>query len=175
METVHEHISELRNVLYLPSLSVVFILILGWNLIHYARNALKPGLRSIPGPFLARFTRLWRLFQISKGGGRELYQRLHDRYGPIVRTAPNVVSISDPQAIPIIYGINSKFVKVSFTSLMEISLRLPYLMPRDSLPFMIRSMSSTRARSCRACSASEIQLSIRKCVDPSHRNTLCRL
>ncbi|KAH8683619.1 cytochrome P450 [Ilyonectria robusta] len=42
------------------------------------------------------------------------YRKLHDKYGPIVRTAPNVVDISDPAVIPSIYAIGSKFVKSAF-------------------------------------------------------------
>ena len=89
------------------------ILFLVWNLVQYIRNALRPGLKSVPGPFVARFSRLYRLWKISEGKAPNFYQSLHDQYGPIVRTAPQVVSISDPRSLATIYGINSKFVKVS--------------------------------------------------------------
>jgi hypothetical protein len=72
----------------------------------------KPGLRSIPGPLLARFSPFYRLVKLSKGDAPVYYRKLHNKYGPIVRTGPNTVDISDSKAVPIIYGINSKFFKV---------------------------------------------------------------
>lgn len=75
-------------------------------------TALRPGLRAIPGPFIARISSLYRPWKISKGDAPDFYRRLHETYGPIVRTGPNTVDISDPKAISTIYGINSKFLKV---------------------------------------------------------------
>jgi hypothetical protein len=81
--------------------------------------ALKPGLRGIPGPLSARFTELWRLRFVGRGTAHEDYPALHKKYGPLVRTAPNVVDISDPAVVPIIYGINSKYYKVCLASKLE--------------------------------------------------------
>lgn len=75
-------------------------------------TAFKPSLRSIPGPLLARFSPFYRLVKLSKGDALVYYRKLHETYGPIVRTGPNTVAISDPTAVPVIYGINSKFFKV---------------------------------------------------------------
>ena len=47
-----------------------------------------------------------------KGGAHTIYTDLHCRYGKIVRVAPNKVSISDPEIIPVVYGISSKYNKV---------------------------------------------------------------
>jgi hypothetical protein len=80
-------------------------------------TAFKPGLRSIPGPFLAKFSPFYRLLKLSKGDAPVYYRQLHAKYGHIVRTGPNTVDISDPKAVPIIYGINSKFFKVSSRSI----------------------------------------------------------
>ncbi|KAJ6000548.1 cytochrome P450 [Penicillium waksmanii] len=82
--------------------------------ISYVTTALKPGLRSIPGPIMARLTYLYRPFRIAKGDAPNFYMSLHEKYGPIVRTSPNTVDISDPAALPTIYGISSKFVKSTF-------------------------------------------------------------
>lgn len=76
-------------------------------LVGYQRN-----LRHIPGPFLAKFTPLWRYRIIWRGSAHEKYRELHEKYGPIVRIAPKVLAISDPTAIATIYGISSKFLKV---------------------------------------------------------------
>ncbi|CAG8925610.1 unnamed protein product [Penicillium salamii] len=77
-------------------------------------TALRPGLRAIPGPFIARISSLYRPWKISNGDAPDFYRRLHETYGPIVRTGPNTVDISDPKAISTIYGINSKFLKSRF-------------------------------------------------------------
>ncbi|KAH9205669.1 putative P450 monooxygenase [Leptodontidium sp. 2 PMI_412] len=47
-----------------------------------------------------------------------VYLDLHEKYGPIVRTGPNTVSLSDPLVIPTIYGISSSFLKSDFYNTM---------------------------------------------------------
>lgn len=44
------------------------------------RHVTSP-LRSIPGPFLARFTDLWYLFKLRSGHFEVIHQQLHDTYG----------------------------------------------------------------------------------------------
>lgn len=72
------------------------------------------SLKNIPGPFIARFTRLFMLFRAAEGHADKLYPELHHKYGSIVRVGPNKVDISDPDMIPVIYNIggNAKFYKV---------------------------------------------------------------
>ncbi|KAH0437089.1 cytochrome P450 [Colletotrichum camelliae] len=74
-------------------------------------RAWRPGLSQIPGPCLARYSSIWRVMFVWNGNAHERYRELHAKYGPIVRTAPNVVDISDPSAMFTIYGIGSKFLK----------------------------------------------------------------
>lgn len=108
MGTAFIHLNELFEFKALIGLTFGLLI-----LISYVATALKPGLRSIPGPGLARFTYLYRPLKISKGDAPNFYRNLHEKYGPLVRTGPNSVDISDPAVLPIIYGINSKFLKVS--------------------------------------------------------------
>uniref|UniRef100_A0A0D2Y3I0 Pisatin demethylase n=1 Tax=Fusarium oxysporum (strain Fo5176) TaxID=660025 RepID=A0A0D2Y3I0_FUSOF len=89
---------------------ILTVLLVGW-LVSLVRTILRPGLGKVPGPWLAKFTQAWRIGLVWKGNAHEEYKSLHDKYGPIVRTAPNVVDISDPTSIAIIYGISSKFLK----------------------------------------------------------------
>lgn len=97
------------------SWSYVFIFFLGILVLDYLRIALRPGLRTLPGPFFARFSKLYRVFKVVPGDPPQFYVKLHEQYGPIVRTGPNTVSISDPSTIPIIYGTNYKYLKVRIT------------------------------------------------------------
>ncbi|KAJ5603228.1 hypothetical protein N7537_006184 [Penicillium hordei] len=80
-------------------------------LIHHLYRLAHDPLRRVPGPWLARFTRLWELHQIRRGHFEQINVELHQRYGPIVRIAPNRYSISSPAALQTIYGHGSKFTK----------------------------------------------------------------
>ncbi|KAF2238438.1 cytochrome P450 [Viridothelium virens] len=72
---------------------------------------MKPGLKSIPGPILAKFTDLWRFYYTRNGTMKEKIQELHHQYGTLVRLGPNVVSISDARMVEDIYGIKAEFPK----------------------------------------------------------------
>jgi hypothetical protein len=76
------------------------------------RLAYRTDLSPLPGPKWARFTGLYRVYRLWSGQAPAVYLQLHERYGPIVRTGPNTVSIADPATIPTIYGISSNFLKV---------------------------------------------------------------
>ncbi|KAH7082639.1 cytochrome P450 [Paraphoma chrysanthemicola] len=80
-------------------------------LLLFVIPAIVSPLRSIPGPFLARFTRLWYLRRTRLGQFHEDNIVLHRKYGPIVRIAPGQYSIDDPEAIRTIYGHGTQFTK----------------------------------------------------------------
>lgn len=88
-----------------------FILV---QIIAALKLAYRPDLSSLPGPKWARFTQLYRVYRLWSGQAPAVYLELHEKYGPIVRTGPNAVSIADPMAVPAIYGISSNFLKVIF-------------------------------------------------------------
>lgn len=92
------------------------LLVLGIGLftaLNVIRAWIDP-LRDIPGPFLARFTRLWYVLAIWKGDFERTNIALHQRYGSIVRISPNEYSINDPEAAKIIYGPGTGFIKGRF-------------------------------------------------------------
>lgn len=68
-------------------------------------------LSHIPGPLLQKLTSLW-LYRVSYYGveAREI-DELHQKYGPVVRIAPNEVDISDGSALNAIYVRNGGFPK----------------------------------------------------------------
>lgn len=72
----------------------------------------RPGLAGIPGPTLAKWTKLWRLYDVYKCQAHQTAIRLHQQHGPLVRIAPNVVSVGDPKEIKTIYGLTGAFTKV---------------------------------------------------------------
>lgn len=96
----------------LPALASLALLVPFVAIVFRIWRALATPLRDIPGPFAARFTRLWYLKNVWRGDFEKVNVRLHDRYGPIVRIAPNEYSIDDSEASKIIYGHGTSFTKV---------------------------------------------------------------
>ncbi|KAB5550751.1 cytochrome P450 [Coniochaeta sp. 2T2.1] len=91
-------------------------LLLVFKFVWTALRILVSPLRSVPGPFLARFTDGWYLWRVSRGQFEKDNLALHARYGPVVRYGPNRYSISDIEASRIIYGHGSRFPKSSWYS-----------------------------------------------------------
>lgn len=117
--------SALDNVhLSWPRIILAAVLIVA--ILHILRVIYQPGLRTIPGHWLASFSRLYKIFLVYDGRCPEKERAMHKKYGPVVRTGPHHVSFSDPAVIPSIYGIAPNFVKVC-------SMRLLYADPRSLL------------------------------------------
>lgn len=68
----------------------------------------------IPGPFFASVSSFWLLSCVLNGRIDKVLRRLHNHYGPVIRIAPDEVSISDPKAVDLIYGVKSSFPKTDF-------------------------------------------------------------
>jgi benzoate 4-monooxygenase len=107
-------------------LSVVF-------LVHFVHWLLDPyGIRSIPGPFLAKFSDAWLGWVSAHGHRSEVVHEMHMKYGtsnrspvnlqsfnflhlgPLVRLAPNHVSVAIPAALQVIYGHGNGALKSNF-------------------------------------------------------------
>lgn len=76
------------------------------------RFCLDP-LRHIPGPTAARFTELWRTRRYALGWWHQDILDLHEKYGPVVRIAPNEISFVDKDALIQVYGHSTGTKKVS--------------------------------------------------------------
>jgi hypothetical protein len=102
----------------------MYVLLLGAValLISYLlREALQPGLISVPGPFLAKFTDLWRLYKVWNWTFKEDLPALHKRYNsPVIRIGPKLLSCSDARAVDLVYGFHSDFKKVCATCLSRV-------------------------------------------------------
>lgn len=84
-------------------------------------NKLQPHLVRIPGPPLAAYTKFWRLYDVWKGHSHLTAIQLHRTYGPLVRIAPNHVSVADPAYIPVFYNIKENYTKSAFYPIQCIS------------------------------------------------------
>jgi benzoate 4-monooxygenase len=74
-------------------------------------------LKDIPGPFAAKFSNLWLLFQARRGIRYISVNEAHKKYGKLVRIQPDHVSVADESAIQDIYGHGNGFLKSYATSL----------------------------------------------------------
>lgn len=72
---------------------------------------LRDPLRTIPGPRIARFTKLWYFYRAWLGHWNEDIVKLHRKYGKIVRYAPGQYSFSDPSVVKEIFGYGAGLEK----------------------------------------------------------------
>lgn len=95
--------------LFTPWILVVLPVL--YYLLPYIRNW---QIRDIPGPFLAKFSNLWYLYECRKCRRYLTVHKLHEQYGKLVRVTPDQVSIADPDAIPVVYGHGTGFLKSEY-------------------------------------------------------------
>ncbi|KAI1814977.1 cytochrome P450 [Poronia punctata] len=68
-------------------------------------------LRNFPGPALAGVTKFWHVSKVFGGDNHLVLEDLHKKYGPIIRTGPEELTIVDPSIPAIIDGPKSQFTK----------------------------------------------------------------
>ena len=88
-------------------------IILSLVVLNLLWNKFQPSLVKIPGPPLAAYTKWWRFYDVYKKHAHLSAIEYHKKYGPLVRIAPNIVSVADPKMIPVIYSNREDFTKVS--------------------------------------------------------------
>ncbi|GIZ38882.1 hypothetical protein CKM354_000228100 [Cercospora kikuchii] len=71
-------------------------------------------LREYPGPFLASGSRAWKVLSTYSGHTETDHIRLHEKYGSVVRIAPNELSFSSPKAARSVLAAGSGFHKTQF-------------------------------------------------------------
>lgn len=81
-------------------------------------------LRHIPGPFWASITDLPKILWVKTGRAHLIHQKLHEKYGELVRIGPNTVIFRSPTAIPTVYPMRPGFPKVSIILPLNIRQRL---------------------------------------------------
>ncbi|KAK8020042.1 hypothetical protein PG990_005180 [Apiospora arundinis] len=94
-------------------LAVIFGLVLVvflWYLITYQQSPL----RKYPGPTLAGWTNGWRFYTAVAGKHAPIIKEVHDKYGPVVRTGPNLLELNIPSLIRTIYSTDGRWRKTDF-------------------------------------------------------------
>ncbi|GKZ66542.1 hypothetical protein AnigIFM50267_000406 [Aspergillus niger] len=79
--------------------------------LQIAYKLLRSPLRHIPGPLYTRVTRLPLKFSIVTGRRIYFIHDLHQKYGPVVRIAPDEVSVSSLPEFKEIHRVGSAFLK----------------------------------------------------------------
>ncbi|KAI0075130.1 high nitrogen upregulated cytochrome P450 monooxygenase 2 [Panus rudis PR-1116 ss-1] len=75
------------------------------SILLYRLSPFHP-LANVPGPLLSKLSQ-WHMIIVTQTGKRHVYiQRLHEKYGDIVRIGPNEVSIRDVNSIVPLMGTN---------------------------------------------------------------------
>ncbi|KAF2137123.1 uncharacterized protein K452DRAFT_341712 [Aplosporella prunicola CBS 121167] len=77
------------------------------------------GLSHIPGPWVASVSNLWKMNAAWHADMPKRNIALHRRYGALVRIGPNMISVDDPAALPIIYGFKPIYSKTAFYPIVE--------------------------------------------------------
>ncbi|KAK0721836.1 cytochrome P450 [Lasiosphaeria miniovina] len=71
-------------------------------------------LRKYPGPVFASFSRLWKVKSTALGRTHLEHIELHKKYGPIVRVAPDELSLASPEAARALLSAGKRFFKTPF-------------------------------------------------------------
>ncbi|OBZ77504.1 Benzoate 4-monooxygenase [Grifola frondosa] len=95
--------------------SAVILCVVVVSLAHLVPYFVDPhGIHSYPGPFLAKFSDIWLGWTAAQGHRSERVHELHKKYGTFVRIAPNHLSISDPDALQVVYAHGNGTLKSEF-------------------------------------------------------------
>jgi hypothetical protein len=81
---------------------------------HFVLAKYQNGLSRYPGPFWASVSDLWQVFASVRNFQSHPYYQLHQKYGDIVRVAPNKLSFANPGAIKDVLGVGKDFRKSGF-------------------------------------------------------------
>ncbi|KEY69110.1 hypothetical protein S7711_09646 [Stachybotrys chartarum IBT 7711] len=80
-----------------------FVALICYGVCRGIYNVYFHPLRHFPGPFITSVSDFSKLWVLSTGKIQILTHAAHEKYGPVVRIAPNVLSVSDPLLLPAIY------------------------------------------------------------------------
>lgn len=110
LRSVLPSVMELYSIvlIYIPLLIGVYSLV--WSIYSLTLHPLS----RIPGPLWASISRTWLMYHHWAGDVDIATRELHARYGPIVRIAPDEVTVADPSALPLIYPVQKALQKTDW-------------------------------------------------------------
>ncbi|KAF9256882.1 cytochrome P450 [Marasmius fiardii PR-910] len=82
---------------------ITFFSVLSASIVLYRLSPFHP-LADVPGPALAKVSKLYGIWIWLKGERHIRYKEMHEEYGPIVRIAPNEISVIDQDSMKAVLG-----------------------------------------------------------------------
>ncbi|CAE6351790.1 unnamed protein product [Rhizoctonia solani] len=86
----------------------------GYIFVPYLRDPHDLRRSTIAGPKLAALSNAWLAFVAFRGDRSQAVHELHQKYGKLVRIAPNHISVADPKALEVIYAHGNGTLKTEF-------------------------------------------------------------
>ncbi|KAK8108381.1 hypothetical protein PG984_014182 [Apiospora sp. TS-2023a] len=92
---------------------VLFVVCVVVKMIFFDRAARnqRPSLSGVPGPSLARWSRLWIAWALGTGRSHEIWVDVNRKYGPVARIGPNHVITDNPEITRHILAARSGYVR----------------------------------------------------------------
>ncbi|KAK4941939.1 hypothetical protein LTR10_018269 [Elasticomyces elasticus] len=91
-----------------------FIALFGLLVVRPLYRRYASPLRQFPGPYIASCSRIWKMWSVWTGKNEQHHIAIHKKYGPVVRTGPNEVSFSQPEAALELFKTGKGFHKTDF-------------------------------------------------------------
>ncbi|KAI1129661.1 cytochrome P450 monooxygenase [Nemania abortiva] len=90
-------------IVFAQLMTCLITIILAYGIWRAIYNVYFHPLRHFPGPPLAAVSDFFKLWILSTRQNHTLSITAHAKYGPILRAAPNLLSVNDPHMLPLIY------------------------------------------------------------------------
>ncbi|KAJ3998702.1 cytochrome P450 [Lentinula boryana] len=92
----------ISRVVYLFTYGAFYASLLS-SIVLYRLSPFHP-LAKVPGPMMHKVSKLWSVWICWQGRQHTEFKVMHDKYGPVVRTGPNEISVVDPSAVNDVLG-----------------------------------------------------------------------
>ena len=111
MSPALEQVSNYMSIVWRSLVPAIFLAPLTLSLLFAVYQLYFHPLAKYPGPLLGRISPFYDLYHSYAGDKHLVLYHLHQKYGTVVRYAPNTVSINDPAALKAIYSHNANVLK----------------------------------------------------------------
>ncbi|CAG8953710.1 hypothetical protein HYFRA_00006599 [Hymenoscyphus fraxineus] len=102
-----DYLSAINGVIHVPPLhSVLKALFVAWAVYFFfdcVYSIYFHPLRHFPGPFWASISNFWKLYIAITKESHIRGIKYHEKYGPVIRVAPNLLVFNDPMLLPTVY------------------------------------------------------------------------
>ncbi|KAJ3785945.1 high nitrogen upregulated cytochrome P450 monooxygenase 2 [Lentinula aff. detonsa] len=99
---VQAYVSPVQWTRYLFTYGAFYASLLS-SIVLYRLSPFHP-LAKVPGPMMHKVSKLWSVWICWQGRQHTEFKAMHDKYGPVVRTGPNEISVVDPSAVNDVLG-----------------------------------------------------------------------